>query len=66
MDLNPEEYYYPINTKESNEIFNKYKLLAKSIKKISFCGRTGLFRYIDMIPAVLIHLDMANKFIKNL
>ena len=33
MDLNPEEYYYPINTKDSNEIFNKYKSLAKNIKK---------------------------------
>ena len=66
MDLNPEEYYYPINTKESNLIFNKYKSLAKNIKNISFCGRTGLFRYIDMIPAVVIHLEMANKFVRNL
>ena len=66
MDLNPEEYYYPINTKDSNEIFNKYKSLAKNIKNISFCGRAGLFKYIDMIPAVDIHLRIANKFIKNL
>lgn len=66
MDLNPEEYYYPINTKDSNEIFNKYKSLAKNIKNISFCGRAGLFKYIDMIPAVDIHLRMANKFVKDL
>ena len=65
MDLNPKEYYYPINTKESNLIFNKQSL-AKNIKNISFCGRTGLFRYIDMIPAVVIHLEMANKFVRNL
>ena len=65
MDLNPEEYYYPINTKDSNEIFNKYKSLAKNIKNISFCGRAGLFKYIDMIPAVDIHLRMANKFVKD-
>ena len=66
MDLNPQEYYYPIKTKDSNRIFNKYKLLAKNIKNISFCGRTGLFKYIDMVPAVTIHLEMANKFVKNL
>ena len=65
MDINPEEYYYPINTKDSNEIFNKYKSLAKNIKNISFCGRAGLFKYIDMIPAVDIHLRMANKFVKD-
>lgn len=66
MDLNPEEYYYPISTKNSNAIFNKYKSLAKNMKDISFCGRTGLFKYIDMIPSVIIHLEMANKFVKNL
>ncbi|MAR85343.1 MAG: UDP-galactopyranose mutase [Cytophagia bacterium] len=66
MDLNPEEYYYPINTKDSNAIFKKYKFLAKNIKNISFCGRTGLFKYIDMIPAVDIHLRMAHKFVNNL
>ena len=66
MECNPNEYYYPINTVESNKKYNKYKSLAKNINNISFCGRSGLFRYIDMIPAVLIHLEMANKFVKNL
>ena len=65
MDINPNEYYYPINTTESNQTFNKYKSLSKRIENVSFCGRSGLFRYIDMIPAVQIHLEIAYKFIKS-
>ena len=66
MDLNPEEYYYPVSSIESSKRYNEYKSLAKSEKNISFCGRSGLFKYIDMVPAVQIHLDMANRFIMNL
>jgi len=62
---NPEEYYYPMQTKESKELYSKYKLLAEKKNKIIFCGRTGLFRYIDMIPTVLIHLQMAKKYLEE-
>ena len=37
-----------------------------SEKSITFIGRTGLFKYIDMIPAVEIHMRLANKFIKSI
>ena len=63
MEENPDEYYYPVQTKESNILFNKYKELSLQDSKLTFCGRTGLFRYIDMIPTVLIHLNMAKEFI---
>jgi len=63
MDKNPGEYYYPVQTKESSKIYEKYNLLAKNNKKIMFCGRTGLFRYLDMIPAVQKHLKIAKDFI---
>lgn len=62
---NPGEYYYPVSTKESRELFKKYELLSKNLSNITFCGRTGLFKYIDMVPAVNIHLQIANKFINN-
>ena len=29
-------------------------------------GRTGLFKYIDMIPAVEIHMRIARNFIKSI
>ena len=65
MKDNPNEYYYPVQTKTSKLIYQKYKNLAEKNTKIKFCGRTGLFKYIDMIPTVLIHLEIAKEYIKN-
>ena len=65
MDINPGEYYYPVNTKKSREIFSKYERLAKNNPSITFIGRTGLFKYIDMIPAVQMHIRIAKNFLKN-
>ncbi len=65
MQDNPGEYYYPIHTKESIRLYQKYLKLSKKNKEITFCGRTGLFKYIDMIPCVMIHLEMAQKYLKN-
>ena len=65
MEDNPGEYYYPVQTLESKKIYEKYKRLSKQEKKITFCGRTGLYKYIDMIPAVTIHQKIAYDFLKN-
>ena len=65
MDLNPGEYYYPVQTKESKHLFSIYEALSKKRSSITFIGRTGLFKYLDMIPAVQIHLRIAEKFIKD-
>tara|TARA_Y100000589_G_scaffold180005_1_gene170410 strand:- start:2035 stop:3168 length:1134 start_codon:yes stop_codon:yes gene_type:complete len=65
IENNPGEYYYPIQTRISKKIYENYKKLASKEKSITFCGRTGLFKYIDMIPAVLIHMRLAKKFIAN-
>ncbi len=63
MNQNPEEYYYPVQTKDSRKLYEKYKKVSKQFKTITFCGRTGLFKYIDMIPAVNIHLKLAKDFL---
>ena len=63
MEENPGEYYYPVQTKKSARIYEKYKQKAKNNNKIMFCGRTGLFRYLDMIPAVQKHLKIAKDFL---
>ncbi len=63
MDDNPGEYYYPVQTKKSEKIYEKYKQLAKKNNKILFCGRSGLFKYLDMIPAVQKHLRIAYDFL---
>ena len=66
LDANPGEHYYPVQTKNSREIYNKYRKLSKKEEKITFCGRTGLFKYIDMVPAVNIHQKIAKEFLKKI
>ncbi|QNI53554.1 NAD(P)-binding Rossmann-like domain protein [Synechococcus sp. BIOS-E4-1] len=66
MKNNPGEYYYPVKTKASEELFKRYEKIAKSKPHITFCGRTGLFRYIDMIPAVSMHLSIARNYLSKL
>ncbi len=65
ISKNPGEYYYPVQTKDSRHIYQKYLYLSKMKKNITFCGRTGLFKYIDMVPSVNMHLDITSKFLKN-
>ncbi len=66
LEDNPYEYYYPVQTLKAKKIYEKYKKLSKKQKTITFCGRTGLFKYIDMIPAVNIHQKIAYEFLNNL
>ncbi len=66
LNENPGEYYYPVQTKESKIIFSEYEKLAKKDSSYTFIGRTGLFRYIDMIPAVHMHMHIANNFLNKL
>ena len=66
MEINPGEYYYPVNTNDSKKIFLNYENLAKQDNSVTFIGRTGLFKYIDMIPAVQIHINLSKKFLKKI
>ena len=63
MERNPGEYYYPVQTKQSQQLLARYQDLAQQQEGITFCGRTGLFRYIDMLPAVTLHLAMARRYL---
>ena len=58
------ECYYPIRNAESLALYEKYKNLSLKCKDLTFCGRSGLFKYIDMVPAVNIHLKMAKDFLE--
>tara|TARA_B100000989_G_C19516628_1_gene461994 strand:- start:470 stop:1609 length:1140 start_codon:yes stop_codon:yes gene_type:complete len=66
LEKNPGEYYYPVQTKKSKIIYEKYKKLSNLENKITFCGRTGLFKYIDMVPSVNIHLSIAENYLKSI
>ena len=66
MERNPGEYYYPVQTKQSQQLLERYQQLARQQTGITFCGRTGLFRYIDMLPAVTLHLAMAKRYLNQI
>jgi UDP-galactopyranose mutase len=65
ISLNPGEYYYPVRNTASLKVYDEYLKLTKMDSKITFCGRAGLFKYIDMIPAVNIHLQIARKYLEK-
>ena len=58
------ERYYPVRNEYSLLLLKRYQELAESQPHISFIGRTGLFRYIDMIPCIDIHLQIASRYLK--
>ena len=71
IPCNPEdndgEIYYPVRNKKSLAIYSKYAELASDISRtVTFCVRTGLFEYLDMIPAISKHLMIASSFISCL
>ena len=43
-----DEPYYPVNDDKNNEIFRKYKKLAKNEKNVIFGGRLADYKYYDM------------------
>ena len=43
-----EEPYYPVNDNKNNELYEKYRQLAKKETNVLFGGRLGEYRYYDM------------------
>ncbi len=63
---NNNKKFYPVRNKKSLALYEKYKqILEKNNLPITFIGRIGLFKYIDMVPAVGMHLKIAKDFIKK-
>lgn len=56
------EYYYPVRNAHSIALLGRYQELATRERRRSFIGRTGLFKYIDMVPCVTTHLQIARRF----
>ena len=59
---NNHECYYPVRNQKSLSLLSSYEELAGREQGRSFIGRTGLFRYIDMVPCVTTHLQIAARF----
>jgi len=55
--------YYPIRLVDDKVLLNKYIELAKSEKNVTFVGRLGTYRYLDMHITIAEALDAAASFL---
>jgi|MudIll2142460700_1097286.scaffolds.fasta_scaffold03168_1 UDP-galactopyranose mutase len=59
-----DEPYYPIRMTENSGLLNEYVAMARQAKGVSFIGRLGTYRYIDMDVAVAEALWTAAESVK--
>lgn len=61
---NKDTPYYPIRLLKDTEQLKKYVALAKEESNITFIGRLGTYRYLDMHVTIKEALEIANKFLE--
>jgi len=59
------EPFYPINNQENNELYDRYRLLAKNSPKVIFGGRLAEYKYYNMDQAIASAFDAVAKESKN-
>lgn len=59
------EPMYPVATGDSRELYGRYAAEARSRERVSFAGRLGTFRYLNMDAAVRAALDLAISLVGN-
>lgn len=53
--------YYPINNDKNNDLYQKYRNLAKNEKDVIISGRLGSYKYLDMDDTISMALKTAEK-----
>ena len=53
--------YYPLRLRKDKEILAKYIQLAEQEKNVTFMGRLGTYRYLDMHQVIGESLDLSKK-----
>lgn len=43
-----DEPFYPVNNEKNNDLYRRYAELARKVPNVTFGGRLGLYRYMDM------------------
>ena len=56
--------YYPIRLVNEKQLLERYHKLAKAQNDVSFIGRLGTYRYLDMDTTIAEALNAANVFIQ--
>lgn len=57
--------YYPVHLLEGNAILEQYKRLTEREPRVSFVGRLGSYRYMDMDVSVRAALDTAREWLRK-
>lgn len=58
-----EPEFYPKRMARDMEVFRRYMPLVEQEEKLSFIGRLGCYRYLDMQQCVLMSLDYAGRWL---
>jgi UDP-galactopyranose mutase len=58
------EPYYPVNDKNNNEIYGRYKNLADELNNVYFGGRLAEYKYYDMHQVIESALNFVNSIKK--
>jgi len=56
-----DEPYYPVNNKQNNELFEKYKKLAEQENRVIFGGRLADYKYYDMHNVISQALQLVER-----
>lgn len=59
------EPYYPVLTKESQEMYQKYRILVDKIDNLYCCGRLADFKYYNMDQALERALEICDTIVKR-
>lgn len=57
--------FYPVHLLESNSLLDQYMARAKCEKKVTFVGRLGTYRYMDMDISIRTALDVTAEFCRS-
>lgn len=57
--------YYPIQMAAETPLLDEYMAVARKEKTVTFVGRLGTYRYLDMDITIREAIDVANNFIKR-
>ncbi|WP_299423209.1 UDP-galactopyranose mutase [uncultured Shimia sp.] len=57
--------YYPIRLVEEKSLLTQYETLARSEEGVTFVGRLGTYRYLDMDVTIAEALDYSEKFLRQ-
>jgi UDP-galactopyranose mutase len=57
--------YYPLRLEQDKELLSRYVELAHQEEKVTFVGRLGTYRYLDMHVVIGEALDIAAKFLEH-